>query len=110
MYMEFCDRCGSRMTRTREGFLCPKCGNAILAKSKIQPKNEKKMGDSDYICVSQSSKNNYLKVSRQCPICGNKEAFRWLSGISGEHAGVRRERTIEHFKCTRCSHSWAEES
>jgi DNA-directed RNA polymerase subunit M/transcription elongation factor TFIIS len=108
--MEFCDKCGSRMTRTREGFVCPKCSDNVLAKSKMQLKKEKRRSDSDCIYVSDSSKNNYSKVSRQCPKCGNKEAFRWFSGISGEHAGIRQERTIEHLRCTRCAHTWAEES
>jgi DNA-directed RNA polymerase subunit M/transcription elongation factor TFIIS len=48
------------------------------------------------------------KVARTCPECGNDEAYQWFSSVSGEHAGVRRERTVEHHRCTKCAHLWSE--
>lgn len=52
----------------------------------------------------------HVKVSRTCPECGNRMAYRWFSTITGEHAGIRRERTVEHFRCTKCSHQWSKSS
>ena len=104
--MKFCNKCGSYMKKTKNGFLCRKCGNVIYANTRMQSRNMKKIERSSSIYIANSSEDEYVKVSQVCPKCGNKEAFRWFSGVSGEHAGVRRERTIEHFKCTKCSHSW----
>ena len=108
--MEFCNQCGSRMIRTKEGFACPKCYSSIRVKPEKQRGSMKKRNDFDYIYVSGSLRENQSEVSRQCPNCGNKKALHWYSGISGEHAGITRERTVEHFKCPKCSHSWTEES
>ena len=108
--MEFCDKCGARMTRTKEGFLCPKCGVVIPAKSETPLGKQKKRNGSGFIYVFGPSEAGYSKVSRQCPRCGNTKAFRSSSGILGEHAGIGRERTLEHFRCTKCSYSWTEQS
>ncbi len=62
------------------------------------------------IYIVDESKEDHSMVTRTCSECGNDKAFHWFSRISGEHAGIRRERTVEHFKCTKCSHSWAESS
>ena len=82
----------------------------IPVKTKMQPKDMKKIERSSSIYIVNRSEDEYVKVSQVCPKCGNEEAFRWFSGVSGEHAGVRRERTIEHFKCAKCSHSWSKTS
>lgn len=106
--MDFCDKCDSYMIRTKNGFLCRKCGNLVhaTAQTKIMGKTE----HSGSICIVDSSEEGYVTVSQVCPKCGNGKAFQWFSGISGEHAGVRRERTVKHFRCTKCSHSWSETS
>lgn len=96
------------MIWTQKGFQCSKCGNVTHAKPDIQTIKQKETDASDFIYVSGRPRNNSVKVQRECPQCGNKEAFNWLSGISGEHAGIGRERTVEHFRCTKCSHTWAE--
>lgn len=103
--MKFCDKCGSYMKQTKNGFLCRKCGNLVRATG--QTKIIQKTEQSSSIYVVDSSEDKYVKISQKCPRCGNEDAFRWFSRVSGEHAGVRRERTIEHFKCTKCSHSWS---
>lgn len=108
--MKFCDKCGSYMKKTMDGFECRKCGNVVHVSTGIQTKNMKKIERSSSIYVVDSSEDEYVKVSQVCPKCGNEEAFRWFSGISGEHAGIRRERTVEHFRCTKCSHSWSKTS
>ena len=108
--MKFCDKCGSYMKKTKKGFWCRTCNNLIPANETIESKNIKKIEPPSSVYVIDKSEDKYVKVSQTCPKCGNKEAFRWFSRVSGEHAGIRRERTIEHFKCTKCSHSWTKTS
>jgi DNA-directed RNA polymerase subunit M/transcription elongation factor TFIIS len=105
--MKFCDKCGSRMREEKTGFTCPKCGNVADANGGIR---KKKVEQSGSVYVVDSKQNEYVKVRQACPRCGNNEAFHWYSGISGEHAGIRREITTEHFRCTKCSHSWTRSS
>mgnify|MGYP003681959096 CR=1 FL=1 len=88
------------MKKTKNGFLCRKCGNMIHTNTGVQSKKAKKIEHSILVYVVDSSKDKYEKVSQECPKCGNREASHWFSVVSGEHAGIRRERTIEHFKCT----------
>ena len=104
--MKFCDNCGSHMKETSKGSLCPKCGN--LVSSKLEAKAEEiRERDFGAVYVVSNANKNYAVISQACPKCGNNEAVHWFSNISGEHAGVRRERTVEHFRCTKCSHSWS---
>ncbi len=65
---------------------------------------------SEVVYVVERSKDQGSKVSWKCPTCGNEEADHWFSTVSGEHAGIRRERTIEHFRCTRCSYTTSKSS
>ena len=74
-------------------------GNVVL---------QKKRETVDAIVVVDKVRDEGNVVSKQCPKCGNSEAYCWVSAISGEHAGVRREITLEHLKCTKCSHEWTE--
>ncbi len=108
--MKFCDRCGSYLKETKKGLLCRKCGNIIPVETGMRTEDMKKVERSGSIYIVDQSEDEYVKVSQSCPKCGNIEAFRWFSRVSGEHAGVRRERTVEHFRCTRCSHSWSKTS
>jgi len=107
--MRFCDNCGSFLRETKEGLLCPKCKKVITAKPRVETRTVEKR-NSAAIFVADKFKESHAEVSRTCPKCGNTKAYHWFSRISGEHAGIRRERTVEHFKCTKCSHSWTESS
>jgi len=107
--MRFCDNCGTYLRRTSEGLWCPKCKKSISSKPYLRIESVEKK-DSAAIYVVDESKEDYSMATRECPECGNGEAFHWFSRISGEHAGIRTERTLEHFKCTKCSHSWTESS
>jgi DNA-directed RNA polymerase subunit M/transcription elongation factor TFIIS len=62
----------------------------------------------DPVAIIDTSLQDQPRVPRHCPQCGNHEAFSWSSQITGEHAGVRQERTLKRFKCTRCLHAWTE--
>lgn len=98
------------MRRTKGGFVCPRCGNVVRSSAGIESVQKAKTDTSSYIYIVSNVPENREKVCQTCPKCGNKEAFHWFSAISGEHAGVRRERTVEHFRCTKCSHSWTKSS
>ena len=69
---------------------------------------EKTYQSSEPVYVVDEDKLSYRKVNRECPQCGNNDAFYWASQISGEHAGVTQERMLAHFKCTKCLFMWAE--
>lgn len=107
--MGFCDVCGSHLKETAEGFLCPKCGRLVRFRSEVRGQSVQK-AFSDAVYVIDDPQDNRVKVSRVCPNCGNGEALRLISSVSGEHAGVRQERTVDHFRCTKCSHFWVESS
>ena len=96
------------MERTKEGFRCSRCGYLLEEETAPRKDSFSKRKPLDQVIILESGQDSYVKVLRECPKCGNEEAFRWFSGIDGEHAGVRRERTVEHFRCTKCHHSWAE--
>jgi DNA-directed RNA polymerase subunit M/transcription elongation factor TFIIS len=104
--MRFCDKCGSRMRRDREGFVCPKCGN-LVSDNGSAGLERVKTERSEVVHVVSSPPDVYVRVSQTCPECGNGEAFRWFGRVSGEHAGVGTERTVEHFRCTGCGHTWS---
>lgn len=101
--MKFCDRCGSYLRKTPEGLWCQKCRKLSPLEAKEKMKNVDRE-TSDAIYVIERSKDQGSKVKWKCPKCGNEEADHWFSAVAGEHAGIRRERTIEHFRCTRCSY------
>ena len=104
--MKFCEVCGGYMTKTRGGYACTKCRSEtkteIVEVTKIRPADK----PTD---ILDASKLEYLKVAETCPRCGSNEAFHSLGFISGEHAGVRQERAMERFTCTKCGHSWSRE-
>jgi DNA-directed RNA polymerase subunit M/transcription elongation factor TFIIS len=98
------------MIREKRGFVCPKCGNLASGIGSARLERVKRIKRSEAVYVVNSQPDGNVRVSQSCPECGNGEAFHWFSGVSGEHAGVGTERTVEHFKCTRCAHSWSKGS
>lgn len=93
------------MVKAPGGFICPKCGNETHDQV-IQVRRIDRP-DSSSVDVVDISDSEYVKVRETCPQCGNPEAFRTVSAVSGEHAGIRQERSIERLKCTKCQHSWS---
>lgn len=102
--MKFCERCGSYMHRVPGGFSCLRCGNEnhdeVIEVLSVQRRDSS-------VEVVDESEVELVKVKEICPQCGNREAFRVVFVVSGEHAGVRQERSIERFKCTKCLHRWS---
>lgn len=93
------------MQRTTRGLSCPQCGNEIHNPAVEIRRIERR--DPSSIDVVGETEVGYVKVSVTCPGCGNPEAFRRISFVSGEHAGIRQERSVEHLICTKCRHSWS---
>jgi DNA-directed RNA polymerase subunit M/transcription elongation factor TFIIS len=107
--MQFCSKCGSRMKLQKKSYVCLKCGNIVRTKddfTKIsQTKHQENESKSIYIIANTRDSPT---IRKNCPQCGNQQAFHWFTVIMGEHSGVSQERTIEHYKCTKCMHAWAE--
>jgi len=89
--------------------MCPKCRKVMHADAKLKAKSGS-VKDSAAIYVVEKSVEDHAHITRNCPKCRNPAAFHWFSTVSGEHAGIRRERTVEHFQCTKCSYSWSRSS
>ena len=102
--MKFCEKCGSYMQKAPGGFSCPKCGNQALDQE-VQVRHLEPRESSSVEVVDRSD-TEYVTVRETCPQCGNPEAYRSVSAIAGEHAGIRQERSIERLKCTKCQYSW----
>jgi len=101
--MKFCENCSSLMTVTDDGYVCVRCGNRlkidtieynITRESRAEPVYTVK-GDIDA-----------MKVNQTCPLCGHHEAYRSVSVSIGEHAGVKVDRSVEHYRCVKCGNTW----
>ncbi len=103
--VKFCEKCNSYMRETKMGFVCTRCGHTVKADI-VEVKSISQSPVS--IDVVTETKAEPTKIDNPCPKCGNLEAFRELSVSSGEHAGVRQERSVERFTCAKCGHSWTQ--
>lgn len=103
--MKFCEKCGSYMLKSPGRYSCPKCGNE--AHDQVIEVRHIEHTDAAPVDVIEESETEYVKVKERCPRCGNLEAFRRISAVAGEHAGIRQERSIERLRCTKCQHSWS---
>jgi DNA-directed RNA polymerase subunit M/transcription elongation factor TFIIS len=92
------------MQKTTSGFACSRCGYTIQTDivdiENIERREERPI---EVITASEAERT---KVEETCPKCLNPEAFRYVSFFSGEHAGVRQERSLERFMCSKCGHTW----
>jgi len=102
--MKFCDKCGSYMQRTKDGFSCSQCGNKTVDDAVRVRRIERR--EPRAVHVIDVSTPGYVKVNERCPHCGNVEVFRYASFVSGEHAGIRQERSLERLKCPKCGYAW----
>lgn len=94
------------MRTTKEGYACSKCGYQLITEVVDIVKMTPTEKPTDIVDAPSAE---YMKVAATCPRCGHNEAYRSLGFMSGEHAGVRQERAMERFVCTKCSHSWSNE-
>jgi len=106
--MQFCSKCNSRMKLQKTLYVCLKCGHTVHAKDNvIKVSHNHQENQRKPIYVINNTKD-YPIINKNCPHCGNQHAFHWSTSILGEHSGIRQERTVEHYKCTECMHTWAE--
>jgi len=105
--MKFCEKCGSYMRATKDGFKCTKCGNVSISEA-VEVKTIENHDVSPVTVVTETDVEKAV-VNEICPSCGNNEASRDISFVSGEHAGVRQERSMERFTCTKCGYSWTKQ-
>jgi DNA-directed RNA polymerase subunit M/transcription elongation factor TFIIS len=105
-HTKFCDRCNSRMTLSKKGYVCSKCGHTMEVTAGLIEVKNIKIPESEPITTIDELRQNIPKIDRQCPHCRNQKAFHWFSTVNGEHAGVKQERTVEHFICTEYQHTW----
>jgi DNA-directed RNA polymerase subunit M/transcription elongation factor TFIIS len=94
------------MILSKKGYICSKCGTTIQATARYIEIEKLKSPESKPISIIDGSRMNFPIIDRICPNCEHLKAFHWFSTANGEHAGVKKERTIEHFICTECQHSW----
>ncbi len=102
--MRFCDSWGSFMGSTPQGYLCSKCGARVEADT-IEVKRERRPRV-ESVYEMDSSKTTSPVVSRDCPRCDSKEAYRTVRATQGEHAGVKQDRSVERYTCVECGHNW----
>ena len=95
------------MKLSKKGYVCLKCDNTIRATTGLIEIEQIKRPEVTPISTLADLRNNFPKIDRLCPNCRNPKAFHWFSTVTGEHAGVKQERTIEYFICTECQHLWA---
>ena len=101
--MQFCDRCGSFMERTVRGFECPRCGFEVhpdVIEIRIGSEEEP---EPVYV---MSGLDDTMKVNQICPRCNHHLAYRQITVVIGEHAGVKTDRSVEKFRCADCGHTW----
>jgi DNA-directed RNA polymerase subunit M len=108
--MDFCPKCGKRLTFQKEDnksvkLVCQKCGfkkkaeanplNAILlAKNDLEPYQE-----SVAVIGKEEQKLRTLPTVRmECPKCGNNLAFAWQVQTRGLD-----ESSTQFFRCTKCN-------
>ncbi len=104
--MRFCDSCDSFMGTTPQGYLCPKCG-AEDEFDTIEVRRERRTRV-EPVYEMNGSKTMSPVVSRDCPRCDSKEAYRTVLATQGEHAGVKQDRSVERYTCVDCGHTWVQ--
>jgi DNA-directed RNA polymerase subunit M/transcription elongation factor TFIIS len=102
--LKFCDKCGTYMKKTYDGFTCPRCGQHIETGSFEVKRPEKSAPEPVYIV--DSDKSDDQTVTQSCPNCDSNDAYRTILTTQGEHAGVKQDRTVERYTCVKCHHTW----
>jgi len=102
--MKFCEKCGSFMETASSGYRCPRCGDRVETDDVVIVRFGDQRAEGVYV-VEKTGEDAH-RVNRRCPSCGHHEAFRQVSMTSGEHAGVKQERAMEHYRCAKCFNSW----
>ena len=102
--MKFCDKCGTFMKLDNTGYSCTKCG-IVEQIDEIEIKREEKK-EPELVYTINQNKSDSFRINRKCPRCGNSEAYKMVLSTQGEHAGVKQDRTLTKYTCTKCGHTW----
>ncbi len=115
--MEFCPKCGTRLTPTRKKakgkgalmLICAKCGYKKQATSSpvVTPKiMERATQESIAVIGKEEQKLRTLPtVKIECPKCGNNLAYAWQVQTRGSD-----ESSTQFFRCTKCNYTFREYS
>ncbi|KPV64578.1 MAG: DNA-directed RNA polymerase subunit M [Candidatus Bathyarchaeota archaeon BA2] len=115
--MEFCPKCGTRLTPTRkkEGkkvalqLVCSKCGykkRAVSAPVVVPKVIERTPQESIAVIGKEEQRLRTLPTVRiECPKCGNNLAYVWQVQTRGSD-----ESSTQFFRCTKCNYTFREYS
>jgi DNA-directed RNA polymerase subunit M len=117
--MEFCPKCGTRLTpkKTKKGteesvvMACAKCGyKKPVAGRKVEPKVAKVIQHKPQLLVAvigkEEQKLRTLPTVRiECPKCGNNLAYVWQVQTRGAD-----ESSTQFLRCTKCNYTFREYS
>ena len=112
--MEFCPKCGSRLTQKKSktgtkikiSLECLKCSYTKKELKNMSPtkmlKNNENPQKFVTIITKEDQKLNTLPTLKiKCPKCENREAYWWLLQTRGGD-----EATTQFYRCTKCKHTW----
>jgi len=107
--MEFCPKDGTLMLPSKGGktAVCPKCG--LRAKADKTDVVVKEIITHEKLSLKRRPKEileTDATVDAECPKCGNKKAFWWVTQAGSGLAGMDDIPDTEFFRCTKCSHTW----
>jgi DNA-directed RNA polymerase subunit M/transcription elongation factor TFIIS len=101
--LKFCEKCGLIMIPGTKGYQCNECGYIDEIKNISYKVRNKSKPEPVYFVKEE---REAITVNRKCSSCGNNEAYRYTSITMGEHAGVKSERSLERYRCTKCGNTW----
>lgn len=112
--MEFCPKCGMRLTPTRKEkgskvtvvLSCPKCGYKKRAVQVVATPKVIEHGPQERVVVigKEEQKLRTLPTVRVgCPKCGNMLAYAWQVQTRGSD-----ESSTQFFRCTKCNYTFRE--
>jgi DNA-directed RNA polymerase subunit M len=106
--MEFCPKDGTLMLpgKTGKTAICPKCGTRakVSAGAVLKEKVEKKKVELKR--RPQEITETMPTVDAECPKCGSKKAYWWVTQTGSGLAGSEDQPDTEFFRCTRCRNTW----
>jgi len=97
----FCEKCGSLLVPSGQGFKCSKCGKRASS-STVKLSEGKTLSIKDIGGVNVEVET-MPKIKASCPKCSHNEAYYRLVQTRGAD-----ESPTTFFTCTKCSHKWRE--
>ncbi|ADP77813.1 DNA-directed RNA polymerase, subunit M [Methanothermus fervidus DSM 2088] len=103
--MEFCPKCKALMVSKNGVLKCTRCGyEKKLDKNVINTyKTTEKVGKREAVIFTKSEVKTMPTVKKECPKCGNNEAYWWL-----QQTRRADESETRFFRCTKCKYTWRE--